>query len=41
MVLLEIIGYDISKEFEQKLKSSMQNLKDQLDIADFDLIRPK
>lgn len=35
------IGYDISKEFEPKLKSSMQNLKDQLDIADFDLIRPK
>lgn len=35
------IGYDISKEFEPKLKNSMQNLKDQLDIADFDLIRPK
>lgn len=35
------IGYDISKEFEPKLKSNMQNLKDQLDIADFDLIRPK
>ncbi|MDD3497107.1 MAG: anthranilate synthase component I family protein [Aliarcobacter skirrowii] len=35
------IGYDISKEFEPKLKNSMQNLEDQLDIADFDLIRPK
>ncbi|RXJ75787.1 anthranilate synthase component I [Aliarcobacter skirrowii] len=35
------IGYDISKEFEPKLKNNMQNLKDQLDIADFDLIRPK
>ncbi|MDX3959230.1 anthranilate synthase component I family protein [Aliarcobacter skirrowii] len=35
------IGYDISKEFELKLKSSMQDLEDQLDIADFDLIRPK
>ncbi|RXJ94459.1 anthranilate synthase component I [Arcobacter sp. AHV-9/2010] len=35
------IGYDISKEFEPKLKNSMQNLKDQLDIADLDLIRPK
>lgn len=35
------IGYDISKEFEPKLKSSMQDLEDQLDIADFDLIRPK
>ncbi|MDX4069700.1 anthranilate synthase component I family protein [Aliarcobacter skirrowii] len=35
------IGYDISKEFEPKLKSNMQDLEDQLDIADFDLIRPK
>lgn len=35
------IGYDISKEFEPKLKNSMQVLEDQLDIADFDLIRPK
>lgn len=35
------IGYDISKEFEPKLKNSMQDLEDQLDIADFDLIRPK
>lgn len=35
------IGYDISKEFEPKLKSSMQDLEDQLYIADFDLIRPK
>jgi len=34
------IAYDISKEFEPKLKASMQNLKDELDIPDFDLIRP-
>jgi len=34
------IAYDIGKEFEPKLKVSMQNLKDELDIPDFDLIRP-
>jgi len=34
------IAYDIGKEFEPKLKASMQNLKDELDIPDFDLIRP-
>ena len=35
------IGYDMVQEFEPKLKSSMSNLKDNLKIADFDLIRPK
>ncbi|MCK9161756.1 MAG: anthranilate synthase component I family protein [Arcobacter butzleri] len=35
------IGYDMVKEFEPKLKKSMQNLLDEIDIADFDLIRPK
>lgn len=35
------IGYDIGKEFEPKLKDSMNNLVDQLDIPDLDLIRPK
>ncbi|PPK60671.1 anthranilate synthase component I [Malaciobacter marinus] len=35
------IGYDIGKEFEPKLKKSMNNLTDQLDIPDVDLIRPK
>lgn len=34
------IGYDIGKEFEPKLKDSMKNLKDQLNIPDLDLIRP-
>ena len=35
------VGYDIGKEFEPKLKESMNNLEDQLNIADLDLIRPK
>lgn len=35
------VGYDIGKEFEPTLKKSMNNLKDQLNIADVDLIRPK
>jgi len=35
------IGYDMVQEFEPKLKSSMNNLKDNINIADFDLIRPK
>ncbi|OCL84002.1 anthranilate synthase component I family protein [Arcobacter porcinus] len=35
------VGYDISKEFEKKLKASMNSLKDELNIPDFDLIRPK
>ncbi|MGM0518180.1 MAG: anthranilate synthase component I family protein [Campylobacterota bacterium] len=35
------VGYDIGKEFEPKLKDSMNNLQDQLNIADLDLIRPK
>lgn len=35
------IGYDIGKEFEPKLKKSMSNLTDQLNIPDVDLIRPK
>lgn len=35
------VGYDIGKEFEPKLKESMNSLVDQLDIPDLDLIRPK
>ncbi|AXH14445.1 anthranilate synthase component I [Malaciobacter mytili] len=35
------VGYDIGKEFEPTLKKSMNNLEDQLNIADVDLIRPK
>ncbi|MCK5294742.1 MAG: anthranilate synthase component I family protein, partial [Arcobacteraceae bacterium] len=35
------IGYDMVQEFEPKLKASMSNLKDNIKIADFDLIRPK
>ncbi|QOG11689.1 anthranilate synthase component I family protein [Arcobacter sp. FWKO B] len=35
------IGYDMVCEFEPKLKKSMSNLKDEIEIADFDLIRPK
>jgi anthranilate synthase component 1 len=35
------VGYDIGKEFEPKLKKSMDNLEDQLNIPDLDLIRPK
>lgn len=34
------IGYDMAKEFEPKLKNSMTNLKDQLNIPDLDLVRP-
>lgn len=34
------VGYDIGKEFEPKLKDSMNNLVDQLNIPDLDLIRP-
>ena len=34
------IGYDIGKEFEPKLKNSMNDLVDQLNIPDLDLIRP-
>ena len=34
------IGYDIGKEFEPKLKKSMNALVDQLNIPDLDLIRP-
>ena len=35
------IGYDIGKEFEPVLKPYMDNLKDELNIPDLDLIRPK
>ncbi|WP_417326088.1 anthranilate synthase component I family protein [Halarcobacter sp.] len=35
------VGYDIGKEFEPKLKKSMDNLVDQLNIPDLDLVRPK
>ena len=35
------IGYDMVCEFEPKLKKHMSNLKDELEIADLDLIRPK
>ncbi len=35
------VGYDVGKEFEPRLKKSMNNLEDQLNIADLDLIRPK
>ena len=35
------VGYDIGKEFEPKLKPSMDNLVDQLNIPDLDLIRPQ
>lgn len=34
------VGYDIGKEFEPKLKESMNSLVDQLNIPDLDLIRP-
>ena len=34
------VGYDIGKEFEPKLKKSMDNLVDQLNIPDLDLVRP-
>ena len=35
------VGYDIGKEFEPVLKPYMDNLKDDLNIPDLDLIRPK
>ncbi|WP_458701096.1 anthranilate synthase component I family protein [Sulfurospirillum sp. 1307] len=35
------IGYDAVKTFEPRLKSHMDNLKDEINIADIDLIRPK
>jgi anthranilate synthase component 1 len=35
------IGYDMSKEFEPSIKKSMSNLKDEMHLADLDLIRPK
>jgi len=35
------IGYDMVQEWEPTLKKSMSNLKDELQIADFDLVRPK
>jgi anthranilate synthase component 1 len=35
------VGYDMVKEFEPTLKKYMSNLKDEIKIADFDLIRPK
>lgn len=35
------VGYDMVCEFEPKLKKHMNNLEDELHIADFDLIRPK
>ncbi|PLY06973.1 MAG: anthranilate synthase component I [Arcobacter sp.] len=34
------VGFDIGKEFEPRLKKSMNNLVDQLNIPDLDLIRP-
>lgn len=35
------VGYDIGKEFEPSLKPFMDDLKDDLNIPDLDLIRPK
>ena len=35
------VGYDIGKEFEPSLKPFMNALKDDLNIPDLDLIRPK
>jgi len=35
------IGYDMGQQFEPKLQKSMAGLKDELKIADLDLIRPK
>jgi anthranilate synthase component I len=35
------VGYDMGKEFEPRLKESMNSLVDQLNIPDLDLIRPK
>ncbi len=35
------VGYDMVKEWEPTLKKSMDNLDDNINIADFDLVRPK
>ena len=35
------VGYDIGKEFEPKLKPYMDDLRDDLNIPDLDLVRPK
>ncbi|NPA28369.1 MAG: anthranilate synthase component I family protein, partial [Epsilonproteobacteria bacterium] len=35
------IGYDMVKVFEPSLKPYMDNLKDEINIADLDLVRPK
>ena len=35
------IGYDMVAEFEPVLKKYMQNLKDETNIPDFDMIRPR
>ncbi len=35
------IGYDAVKTFEPRLKSHMDTLKDEIDIPDMDLMRPK
>jgi len=35
------ISYDMVKQFEPKLQNSMNNLKDDINIDDLDLIRPK
>ncbi|MFB1031956.1 MAG: chorismate-binding protein, partial [Aliarcobacter cryaerophilus] len=35
------VGYDMGKEFEPRLKASMNSLQDELNIPDLDLIRPK
>jgi anthranilate synthase component 1 len=35
------VGYDMVATFEPTLQKSMQNLKDEFDIPDLDLIRPK
>jgi len=35
------ISYDMVKQFEPKLQKSMNNLKDDINIDDLDLIRPK
>ena len=35
------VGYDMVQQWEPTLQKSMQDLEDELQIADFDLIRPK
>jgi len=35
------ISYDMVKQFEPKLQSTMNNLKDDINIDDLDLVRPK